>query len=252
MAVSLNDVTGWIKDIFYRLRKLESGAFLENSSITNGRLRIIGGTLLVDSGGQLIVVGTASVDGSMSISGTFLLTGSGWRIVGSGSIEGPTTVIGTLRVDGDTRFTGNLSLEGDIALTGNMGIAAGGRFTAGDVTIEEDEVTVGGGSSPATLRDGALSFATGGKVEADTSVGGARLSAGTAVVNVGAVASIRKGPSSVIVAPDTVTLNAAGGGDIDMIGSVHIPGIPTASGTGLPLNTLLVTTSGYLRRSDGT
>lgn len=241
-----------LRDLKDRVRRLETGIPLQNSSVTQGRLRFIGGQLLIDSGGQLAVVGTASVNGSMTVSGTFLLTGSGWRIVGSGSIEGPTTVIGTLRVDGDTRFTGNLSLEGDIALTGNMGIAAGGRFTAGDVTIEEDEVTVGGGSSPATLRDGALSFATGGKVEADTSVGGARLSAGTAVVNVGAVASIRKGPSSVIVSTDSVTVNAAGGGDIDMIGSVRIPGIPFIAGTGLPLNTLLVDTSGYLARSDGT
>lgn len=241
-----------LRDMKDRLRRLETAIPLQNSSVTQGRLRFIGGQLLIDSGGQFAVVGTASVDGSMTVSGTFLLTGSGWRIVGSGSIEGPTTVIGTLKVDGDSRFTGNLSLEGDIALTGNMGIAAGGKFTAGNVTIEEDEVTVGGGASPATLKDSALSFATGGKVEADTSVGGARLSAGTAVVNVGSVASIRKGPSSVIVAPDSVTVNAAGGGDIDMIGSVRIPGIPTLSGTGLPLNTLLVTGGGYLRRSDGT
>ncbi|MCB8043626.1 hypothetical protein JM654_03805 [Microbacterium oxydans] len=43
---------------------LESGAPLENASITNGRLRIIGGTLRVDSGGSLIVVGTMSIDGT--------------------------------------------------------------------------------------------------------------------------------------------------------------------------------------------
>jgi hypothetical protein len=174
-----------LRDLRDRLRDLETGIPLQNSSVSAGRLRFIGGLLRIDSGGRLEVVGSASIDGSTTVTGTFVLTGSGWRIVGSGTIEGPTTVTGTLQVDGDTRITGNLGLEGDVALTGNMGIAAGGKFVAGDVLIEENKITVAGGDSPATLEDGALSFATGGKVEADDTNGGVRLVVGANKVYVG-------------------------------------------------------------------
>lgn len=234
-----------------RIRRLENGIPLQNASVTRGRLRFIGGELLVDSGGRFVVVGTASIDGETTVNGTFLLTGSGWRIIGSGSIEGPTTVVGTLKIDGDTRVTGNLGLEGDIMLSGNMSVE-GGQIINGEVRIAENLIYIGEMVLDPDIGGGALRFPNGSRLEADDENAGARLISGSAVVNVGAVASIRKGPSSLIVASNSVTVNAAGGGDIDLIGAVKIPGIPTASGTGLPLNTLLVTTAGYLRRSDGT
>ena len=233
MTASLNDVTGWIRDIFYRLRKLESGAFLENSSITNGRLRIIGGTLRVDSGGLVEIVGTLQVDGTSTVTGQFTVTGP-WSMEGDGTITGHVTISGPVQITGDVDLTGVMTVTGEIRVSGT------GRVRIGDMVLDP---SVGGG---------ALIYGNGSRLEADASVNGVRLIAGDAVINAGAVASVRKGPSSVIVSSDSVTVNAAGGGDIDLIGSVHIPGIPTVSGTGLPLNALLVTTSGYLRRSDGT
>lgn len=179
------DLIAELRDLRDRIRDLETGIPLQNASVSAGRLRFIGGLLRIDSGGRLEVVGSATIDGSTNVTGTFVLTGAGWRIVGSGTIEGPTTVTGTLKVDGDTRITGTLGLEGDIALTGNMGIADGGRFVAGDVVIEEDKVTVGGGDSPATLQDSALSFQTGGRVEADATNAGIRMSVGANKVYVG-------------------------------------------------------------------
>ena len=171
MAASLNDVTGWIKDIFYRLRKLESGAFLENSSITNGRLRIIGGTLLVDSGGLVQIVGTLQVDGTTSVTGTFTVSGpttvtgafqvsgpttvtgsfdvSGpWKLIGAGEITGNYTVTGKVTQVGDMdvngvlklngngwSITGNGEIAGKVNLTGSFEVATGGYIQVGPVRI---------------------------------------------------------------------------------------------------------------------
>ncbi|MCT2085034.1 hypothetical protein M3D75_02790 [Microbacterium enclense] len=233
MAASLNDVTAWIKDIFYRLRKLESGSWLENSSITSGRMRFIGGTLRVDSGGRVEIVGTLQVDGTSTVTGQFTVTGP-WSLQGDGTITGRVTISGPVQI------TGNVDLTGVMTVTGEIRVSGSGRVRIGDMVLDP------------SVAGGALIYGNGSRLEADGSINGARLIAGDAIVNVGAVSSIRKGPSSVIVSSNSVTVNAAGGGDIDLIGSVHVPGIPTLGGTGLPLNTLLVTGSGYLRRSDGT
>ena len=61
--VDLKDAWGWIRRIIHRLERLESGAFLERSSITNGRMRFIGGTLRGDSGATLDWVGLMQVVG---------------------------------------------------------------------------------------------------------------------------------------------------------------------------------------------
>lgn len=193
MAANLNDVVGWIKDIFYRLRKLESGSFLESSSISYGRMRFIGGTLMIDSGGQFVVIGSASVDGTMTINGTFLLTGSGWRIVGSGSIEGPTTVVGTLQIDGDTRITGNLSLEGDASLTGTLDVDGTGRILVGD-NMRLDPASDGG----------AVLFSNGSKLYSNTTAIGVRK--GSSALTVGdALATLLSGGKYITVADDGIT-----------------------------------------------
>jgi hypothetical protein len=225
VAANLNDVAGWIKDIYYRLRKLESGSFLESSSITSGRMRFIGGTLMIDSGGQLVVIGAASVDGTMTINGTFLLTGSGWRIVGSGSIEGPTTVVGTLQIDGDTRITGNLSLEGDASLTGNMAVEDGGKILVGEMLLDPTE------------HGGAVIFPNGAQVFTDADT--VQLYKGNSVAQISdSYARIQHGGDVV---------------QIDGNGIRMSPGaMQTESGTGLPVGTVRVGADGYLRRSDGT
>lgn len=263
MARDLNDLWGWVQQLVRRVARLESGASLERSSITNGRMRFIGGLLRLDSGALLELVGQ-------------------WRFFGNGAItgdvysEGKWTQVGDYDFTGDGDLAGNVTMSGDFDLTGifksgNVRIEDGkiyvgagpvmividgatGKITAGNVTIEQNKITVAGGASPATLQEGKMSFGTGGTVEADTGVGGARMTAGDAVVNVGSTASIRKGSSSVIVGSLGIDLNPAGDGDINMLGTAHfdISTIPQESGTGTPAGTLRITTGGYLRRSDGT
>lgn len=220
MATSLNDVSGWIKDIFYRLRKLESGSFLESSSISYGRMRFIGGTLMIDSGGQFVLVGTASIDGTMTINGTFLLTGSGWRIVGSGSIEGPTTIVGTLQIDGDTRITGNLGLEGDIALTGNMSVEDGGKVLVGDMLLDPTE------------HGGAIIFPNGAQVFTD-----------------GTTIQVFLGNSVVQVSEDYARLQHGGNViEIDGQGARVSPGAISSPSEGEAVTAIGVNANGRLRR----
>ncbi|MBN9210712.1 MAG: hypothetical protein BGO45_10585 [Microbacterium sp. 71-36] len=159
MATSLNDVTAWIKDIFYRLRKLESGSWLENSSITSGRMRFIGGLLRVDSGGRVEIVGTLQVDGTTNVTGTFGVSGpttvtgtfqvSGpWKLTGSGEITGNYTVTGKVTQVGDMdingvmklngngwSITGNGEISGHVNLTGSFDVATGGYIQVGPVRI---------------------------------------------------------------------------------------------------------------------
>jgi len=214
-----------------RVERTETMVYGRNASVHSGSTEFVGENSLIVRGSQL-VSGLLNVIGRLIVSGLGIL-----------EVNGLIDLLGRMRVRGG----GGVTVEdgGDI-------VVDGGAIKAINVEIRDGKVFIANMVLDPEIAGGALTFPNGSRLEADGDNSGARLIAGNAIVNVGAVASMRKGPSAVIVASDSVTVNAAGGGDIDMIGSVHIPGIPTASGTGLPLNTLLVTTSGYLRRSDGT
>lgn len=143
MAFDLNDAWGWIQKLISRVSRLESGAMLENSSITNGRMRFIGGTLRVDSGGSVEIVGSLQIDGATVISGTFNLTANGWVISGNGTISGNTIVSGTLNVTGNSAFGGTLSILGSTtiggAVTMNNDLTLGsGRIVAGSIVIDKN------------------------------------------------------------------------------------------------------------------
>ena len=182
------------REILDRIRILETTTPLQNAAVSEGRLRFIGGLLLIDSGGRLEVVGTFDGDGDFSWSGPWAFTGDG-------------------------------AIAGDVDITGNATVKGDGR------------IRVEGGDSPATIEDGKLAFDTGGEVEADVANGGVRLRADDAVVNVGNVASLRKGSTSVIAGPLGVTINAPSGQQILLQGSVALSGLTTApSGvTAVPL-----------------
>lgn len=123
MATSLNDVTGWIKDIYRRLRRLESGTFLESSSISSGRMRFIGGLLLIDSGGTLQVVGHLNGDGDFVWHGPWAFTGAG-------------------------------EITGDVDLTGNLDVLDDGAISAGGILIKDGKIYVGTGANRIVI-DGA-------------------------------------------------------------------------------------------------
>ena len=112
-----------------RLRKdvdrLMSGSMLENSSITRGRMRFIGGTLRVDSGGRVEIVGTLSVDGTSEFVGPMTITGDV-------DLEGTMTVTdGSIVIDGGNRIR---------LATNDAGIAAlsfqsGAQITSSGATV---------------------------------------------------------------------------------------------------------------------
>lgn len=198
----LTDAFFWIRKLIYRVDRLEGGAMLENSSITSGRMRFIGGLLRVDSGGRVEIVGTLQVDGESTITGQFNVVGP-FSLTGDGEITGQLTISGPVSITGDIDLTGIMTVTGDIVVTGT------GKIRIGDMVLDP------------SVAGGALVYGNGSRLEADGTNNGIRLIAGDSIVNVGAVASIRKGPSSVIVSPDSVTVNAAGGGDISLIGRVR-------------------------------
>lgn len=194
-----------IPGILERLNALEKQNPLESGSVRSGRVRFIGGLLRIDAGGRVEIVGTLQVDGTSTVTGQFNVNGP-FNLAGNGTITGDLTITGPVTISGDVDLTGIMRVTGDIEIIGpgkiKIGdiVVEGGKIKAGNVEVELNKITVGGGSSPATLRDGALSFGTGGTVAADVSNNGVRMAVGANQVYVGTgAASIQVGSQSMLV-----------------------------------------------------
>lgn len=124
----LSDPWVAIRELQAEVRRLRSGIPLENSSITNGRLRLIGGLLLIDSGGTLQVVGTVDGEGDFNWTGPWSFNSA------SGG-----------------------SISGDVDLAGNFDLT--GVFESGNVRIEDGKIYVGEGASQIVI-DGATGTIT--------------------------------------------------------------------------------------------
>ncbi|KQT75409.1 M23 family metallopeptidase [Microbacterium sp. Leaf436] len=165
----LSDAFWWIRRLIFRVDRLEGGAMLENSSISNGRMRFIGGLLRVDSGGRVEIVGTLQVDGESTVTGQFTVDGP-FTFNGDGSITGALTISGPVEITGDVDLTGIMTVTGDIVVTGTGKIRIGdvviegGKITAGNVVMEKDKITIGG-LMPATLENGEFTLGNGAKVQ---------------------------------------------------------------------------------------
>jgi hypothetical protein len=163
---------GEYEELKSAIRSLQTQSPLENSAVKNGRLRFIGGLLLVDGGGTLQVVGTLLVDGTSTVTGTFNVEGP-WNLSGDGTITGTVTVSGPVTISGDVDLTGTMTVTGDITVEGT------GRINVGDIVIDPS----GGGK---------ITFPSGAAIEA------------------GAGVQLRAGTSTAVVASSGITLNAAG------------------------------------------
>ena len=187
---------------------------LGNSSITRGRLRVASNEGLLVQGSQkvegwLVVTGTERVTGLLEVQG---------RLVASGAIEftGPTSIAGATTITGDTDIAGDVSLKGTMSVDGG-------------------EIQVKGGDSPATLRDGAMSFETGGKVEADAASGGVRLAAGSGnkvYVGEGIVAVQLAGGGVMTITPTGTTISDPNG--VMFNASFAISSLPPAPADATP------------------
>lgn len=148
-----------------QVSKLASANPIGFSALTHGRLRIGGdAVLLVDSSGGLVVHGSINGDGTITWTGAFTLSGA-TKLQGTTRFEGDTTQVGPLHIQGATDITGALTINGLVTLLQNLQVNAPGK------------ITIAGGTSPAVLADGSLTFGTGAKLEADGA--GARLISGT-------------------------------------------------------------------------
>ncbi|KAB1867342.1 hypothetical protein [Microbacterium algeriense] len=176
MADDLSDALREIRELKKAVQRLQAARPLENASVTNGRLRIIGGTFQVDSGGSVIIVGTLSIDGTTTVTGTFKVTGP-WRLEGNGTITGDVSITGNVTSTGTLTQNGALTQNGQWTLNG-AGTIAGNVTQTGD-TNQRGNVTVNSGGK-ITVQGG------GGNVVLDSSFSAPRMQLGSAQIDGGA------------------------------------------------------------------
>ncbi|WP_367147229.1 M23 family metallopeptidase [Microbacterium proteolyticum] len=250
---NLNDIVGWIEDIKRQIARLKSGAFLENASITNGRLRLIAGLLRLDSGARLEGVGTFDWTGPGSIAGDWEVLAGGVIRVG-GVLISP---IGGGRIMVGAGPNGIILDGGAGSLTNGNVTIQGGKVTAGtgaaQVVIDgaTGKVTVGTGSKQVVI-DGATGKITAGKLAVDPEKSGGSIvfENGAEVFTDATTIQVFKGNSVAQVSDDYARIQH--GGDVVEIDGAGVrisPGAiaPAASSDGLGWLAIEVAT-GRLRR----
>jgi hypothetical protein len=214
-----------------RVDRLYSGAMLENSSITNGRMRFIGGLLRIDSGGRIQVIGE-------------------WRFFGNGAITGDVVAEGKWTQNGDWEFNGNGDLAGDVALTGNFDLT--GKLTAGNVRVEDGKIYVGAGTAQIVI-DGATGKILAGDMTIDPSNGGSVQFPGGAVVRAATSGGVRleQGNYSATVTSAGASIGKTGlaVAITDAVG-IQFVGLQSTSGKGVPDGTLWADSTGRVFRAD--
>ena len=156
MADDLSDAFAEIRRLKADVDRLKRARPLENSSVTNGRLRFIGGTLRVDSGGRVEIVGSLQIDGATVVNGTFKIEGP-WSLNGNGEIAGNVAVTGKLTQNGPWEFIGAGKITGNVDVTGTIRVLAGGKIQVGNIVIDP------------SISGGAIVFANGAQVFTDAS-----------------------------------------------------------------------------------
>ena len=220
-----------IKKMQRMIQRLQSARPLENTSIRNGRLRLIGALLRIDSGGRIEVIGQ-------------------WRFVGPGAITGDVVAEGKWTQNGAWEFNGPGDIAGDVDLTGNFDLT--GKLTAGNVRIEDGKIYVGAGASLIVI-DGATGKILAGNMAIDPANGG------SVTFPDGAVVSADSGGVSMTQGNYKAVVTSAGasvgkpGLNISVTDAVGLQfvGLPTitqsASG-GLPVNSMYLTATNQPRR----
>lgn len=164
------DFVTMMQKLAQRVRILEVRNPLENASVDRGGLYIRSNEGLIVEGsekvsGWLVVTGTLKGTGTFDWSGDLLLSGS-QHVTGPTVFDGSLTINGPMKVVGPWELIGSGKIRGDVEVLGNVDVKSPGR------------IRIDGGSSPATLENGAMTFGTGGKVEADVTNGGVRVGVG--------------------------------------------------------------------------
>lgn len=217
----MSNLAGLINRLVRRIERLEAGANLESSSITNGRMRFIGGLLRVDSGGRVEIVGSLQIDGTTVVNGRFKIEGP-WSLNGDGEIAGNVNITGKLTQNGPWEFIGAGKITGNVDVTGTIRVLAGGKIQVGNITIDP------------TISGGAIAFANGAQVFTDAST-----------------IQVYKG-NGVAQISDTEAKLQVGGVSIRIVdGSVQFLGLPTVprgSANNATVGSLYINTSGQVFR----
>ena len=240
MARDLNEAWGWIQRLVARVSRLESGAMLENSSITNGRMRFIGGLLRIDSGGRVEIDGELSGIGKFLWDGIVTLT-STFTAKGRTLFEGDTTQKGPFHVEGDQDNTGKLAIKGDTTLEKDLNVKPGGK-----IIIEgTQQITLSSVAGTATLQfsDGPRLWSNGAAARMDSGPG-------TGIVLATDSAAILRSPNTAnaVATSDTGTL--VSGPLTASSATVNFTNLPPLAVTGVPAGVVVVNaTTGKLSRS---
>ena len=136
-----------MRELVKRIRRLETGSPLGNSSITKGSLRIASAEGLIVEGSAK-VTGTLAVTGILNANGTVTLTGT-VGISGPLDITGNTTLSGDLTVDS----AGQITVAGAAPMV--LGIAANGypgiEFPVGRLTAGANQVALTNSAGTAAI-----------------------------------------------------------------------------------------------------
>ena len=139
------------KDVGRRIRNLATATPLARTSVTDGHTEFNGNESLL-------------VKGSQKVSGWLVVTG--WlKVVGTLLMEGFLSITGNVTATGIWNQNGPWNLAGAGGITGD--VASTGTWTqSGTYTVAPGGKIIVQGPAAATLQDGELSFATGGKLVA--------------------------------------------------------------------------------------
>lgn len=179
MIHNLNDSPlDWLVDAVMGL--LRENPF-ESASVSNGRVRFIGGLLLIDSGGTLQVVGHLNGDGDFVWSGPWALKGEG-------------------------------EITGDVALTGNLEVLDDGTIKVGNIELRDGKIYVGDMVIDPEDNGGSVIFGDGAKVTANDGAAGVKIESGSGWTAYVAANGIRLGggvgQASATFLPNLLTLGA--------------------------------------------
>ncbi len=230
MALDLHDMWGWLQRLIRRVERLESGAFLENSSITGGRLRFIGGLLRLDSGALLELIGQ-------------------WRFFGNGAISGDVVAEGKWTQNGPWEFNGPGDIDGDVLLGGDFNLT--GKLTAAGIRIEDGIIWVGTSGSLIAI-DGTTGQIVAGSMVIDPTGGGSVTFPGGAVVKAGSSGGVAmtQGSYTAVITATGASIGKTGlnVSVTDAVG-VQFVGLPTTTGKGVPAGTLWADTTNRVFRA---
>lgn len=220
MADDLSDAFREIRELKREVRRLQNARPLENASITDGRMRFVGGTLRVDSGGRVEIVGSLRIDGATVVNGTFKIEGP-WSLNGNGEIAGNVTVTGKLTQNGPWEFIGAGKITGNVDVTGTIRVLAGGKIQVGKITLDPSS------------NGGSMKFADGPEVYA----AGSTLALYSGALN-GAYIELGPGLAKVSAGGARwIEVNSAG---------FRLVGLPKVGKSGIPVGCIYKGTDGLL------